>query len=68
MHIPQARILEWVATSFSRDLPDPKIQPMSPALAGGLFTTSAHGKPSRSIAKKREGKEGQGSCHMGGIQ
>ena len=29
--IPQARILKWVAISFSRDLPHPGIQPMSPA-------------------------------------
>ena len=36
----QARILECVAISFSRDLPDPGIEPMSPALAGGFFTTS----------------------------
>ena len=42
--ILQARILEWVAMSFSRDLPDPGIKPMSlmsPALAGRFFTTSA---------------------------
>ena len=40
----QARILEWVAISFSRDLPDPGIEPVSlalPALAGRFFTTSA---------------------------
>ena len=30
--ILQARILEWVAISFSRDLPDPEIKPRSPAL------------------------------------
>ena len=30
--ILQARILEWVAVSFSRDLPDPGIEPGSPAL------------------------------------
>ena len=40
-----ARILESVAISFSRGgLPDPGIEPeslMSPALAGGCFTTSA---------------------------
>jgi len=35
----QARILEWVAISFSRDLPDPRIKTVSPALAGGFFTT-----------------------------
>ena len=33
------RILEWVAISFSRDLPDPGIKPMSPELASGFFTT-----------------------------
>ena len=41
--ILQARILEWVAMPSSGDLPDPGIEPsspMSPALAGGLFTTS----------------------------
>ena len=40
--ILQARILGWVAISSSRDLPDPGIEPaslMSPAQAGGFFTT-----------------------------
>ena len=36
--ISQARILEWVAMSFSRGLRDPGIQPVSPALAGRFFT------------------------------
>ena len=39
-----ARILEWVAISSSRGLPDPGIEPMFlliPALTGGFFTTSA---------------------------
>ena len=43
----QARILEWVAISSSRDLPDPGIEsatPVSPALAGGFFTTKPPGK------------------------
>ena len=35
----QARILEWVAISYSRDLAGPGIEPASPALAGGFFTT-----------------------------
>ena len=39
----QARILEWVAISSSREnLPDLGIKPkspLSPALAGGFFTT-----------------------------
>ena len=43
--ILQARILEWVAISFSRDLPDPGIEPASPALAGGFFTTEPPEKP-----------------------
>ena len=37
--ILQVRILEWVAISSSRDLPDPGIKTVSPALAGGFFTT-----------------------------
>ena len=43
------RILEWVAISYSRDLPDPDIEPTpaaSPAWAGRfLFTTVPSGKP-----------------------
>ena len=39
----QARILEQVATSFSRDLADPRIEPGSPALAGKFFTTEPLG-------------------------
>ena len=37
--ILQARVLEWVAISFSRG--SPGIEPPSPALAGRFFTTSA---------------------------
>ena len=40
----QARILERFAISFSGDLPDPRIEPGSPALAGGFFTTEPLGK------------------------
>jgi len=43
--ILQARMLEWVAISCSRDLPDPGIEPTSlvpPALAGRFFTTSTN--------------------------
>ena len=42
--INQARILDWVAIPFSRDLPNPVIEPTSltsPALADRFFTTSA---------------------------
>ena len=42
--ISQARILEWVAISYSRDLLNPGIEPKSlasPALADSFFTTGA---------------------------
>ena len=42
--ILQARTLEWLPCPPPGDLPDPEIEPvslMSPALAGGFFTTSA---------------------------
>ena len=34
------------------DLPDPRIEPMSPTLAGGFFTTEPPGKPLFSLFKK----------------
>ena len=43
--ILQVRILEWAAIPPQGDLPDPGIKPvslMSPALAGGLFTTGTN--------------------------
>ena len=43
--ILQARMLEQVAISFSRDLPNPKIEPAPPELAGGFFTIEPPGKP-----------------------
>ena len=42
--ILQTRRLEWVVISFSRGYSPPKIEPVSPvshALAGRFFTTSA---------------------------
>ena len=43
--ILQARILEWVVFSFSRDLPNPGIQPREPTqvshIAGRFFTSWA---------------------------
>ena len=54
--ILHARILEWIAISFSRGLPDPGIEPVSPALVRGFFTTratwEAHGVRSNSDQKK----------------
>ena len=43
--ILQARTLEWVAMPPPGGLPDPGIEPASPALAGRFFTTEPPGKP-----------------------
>ena len=42
---PQAKILEWVAFPFSRDLPNPKIEPKSPALQVDSLPAEPQGKP-----------------------
>ena len=50
--ISQARILEWVAISSSGDLPDPGIEPESPAapaLAGRFSTGEPPGKLTYSL-------------------
>ena len=44
----QARILEWVSIFYSREFPDPGIEPTSftsPKLAGWFFTTAPCRKP-----------------------
>ena len=68
--ISQARILDWVAISVSRDFPDPGIKPESPPLAGGFFTTEAPGKPKAIILpmgeKKRRKKEKKKTGEKGG--
>ena len=49
--ILQARILEWVACPPPGDLLNPETEPtsfMSPAFAGGFFTTRANRKPGSS--------------------
>ena len=43
--ILQARILEWVAVSFSRGSPDPGMEPGSPALQADSLLTEPPGKP-----------------------
>ena len=43
--ILQARVLEWVAIVFSRGLPNPGIEPGSPALEAGALTSGPPGKP-----------------------
>ena len=41
----QASILEWVATSFSGDLPNPGIKPRSPILQADALPSEPPGKP-----------------------
>ena len=43
--ISQARILEWVPFPSLGDLPNPGIECVFPALAGGFFTFEPPGKP-----------------------
>ena len=43
--ILQARILEWVAIPSPGDLPDPGIEPGSPALQGDSLTSDPREKP-----------------------
>ena len=60
--ILQARILEWVATSSCRDLPNPRIDPaslMSPAL-GGKFTNSTKSRGIFGVG----GRQAQESAEM----
>ena len=43
--ISQARILEWMAISFFKDLPHPGIKPSSPALQADSLSLSHLGNP-----------------------
>ena len=43
--ILQARVLEWVAIPFSRDLPDPGIEPGSPAMQAYSLPSESPWKP-----------------------
>jgi len=43
--ILQARILEWVAGSFSRESPNPGIEPRSPTLQVDSLPAEPLGKP-----------------------
>ena len=42
----QARLLEWVAFPFSKDLPNPGIEPRSPILQADSLPAEPQGKPS----------------------
>ena len=63
--ISQARILEWVAISFSRALPNPGTEPSSPALAAGFFLPLSHeGSPQINIiVEKTENQQGPTAQH-----
>ena len=43
--ILQARILEWVAFPFSKDLPNPGTEPRSPTLQANSLPAEPQGKP-----------------------
>ena len=43
--ILQARMVEWAAISYPRNVPDPEIKPINPALTGRFFTTVPPEKP-----------------------
>ena len=59
----QARILEWIAISCSPpgDLPDPGVEPTSPALTGRFFTTAPPGKPSENSSAQSSRSVGSDS-------
>ena len=50
----QARILEWVAILFSRDLPNPGIEPRSSGLQAGSLLSEPLRKPLRGVSLERE--------------
>ena len=50
----QARILEWVAFPSLGDLPDPGIEPGSPALQADVLPSELLGKPSSLYAYKQK--------------
>ena len=53
----QARTLDELPFPSLEDLPDPGIEPMSPALAGKFFTTEPAGKPEVKVKRNLGEKE-----------
>ena len=51
--ILQVRILEWVAIPFSRDLPNPGMEPRSPTLQAGSLPSERPGKGMTSLPKNK---------------
>ena len=52
--ILQARIPEWVAFPFSRDLPNPGIEPRSPALQADSLPAEPQGKPLWKLPRRKK--------------
>ena len=57
--IPQARILAWVAISFSRGSSRPRDQTCASCIAGGFFTAEPLGKPEEAEASSKKHYPGQ---------
>ena len=53
--ISQARLMERVPFPSPGDLPDPGMEPVSPALAGMFFITKSQGKPVNSLGGGKSG-------------
>ena len=51
--ILQERILEWIAISFSRDLPNPGVEPGSPALQADPLLSEVQGRSTLSCGLKK---------------
>ena len=49
--ILQARILEWVAVPFSKDLPNPGIKPRSPTLQADSLPAEPQEKPRKQLGE-----------------
>ena len=46
-------MLAWAAIASPGDLPEPGVEPVSPALAGGFFPSEAPGKAPSNILKSK---------------
>ena len=64
----QARVPDWVVISFFRDLPDPGIEPGSPALQADTLPSEPPRKPKQHIKKHRHYFTNKGpSCQRSGF-
>ena len=71
----QARILEWVAVPFSRDVPNTGIEPRSPTLQADSLLAEPAGKPKNTVVDSLSLLQGifmtqklnQGLLHCGKI-